>query len=79
MSGLGRAARTLRQNAAFTLTAVLVLAIGIGMSAAIFSVVDAAVLRPVAFPNPERLIHVSEHSDSFGEISTAYANFLDWS
>jgi predicted permease len=79
MNGLRRAARTLRQSPGFTLTAVLVLAIGIGMSTAIFSVVDGAVLHSLGFPHPERLVHVSEHLGSFGEISTAYANFLDWS
>ena len=79
MNGLSRAARSLRQSPGVTLTALLVLAIGIGMTTAVFSVVDAAVLHPLAFPHPKRLVHVSERLDTFGEISTAYANFLDWS
>jgi len=79
MNRLGRAARTLRQSPGFTLTALLVLGIGIGMSTAIFSVVDAAVLHPLAFPHPERVVHISERLDTFGEVSTAYSNFLDWS
>jgi len=79
MNGLRHAARSLRQSPGFTLTALLVLAIGIGMSTAVFSVVDAALLHPLAFPHPERLVHVSERLDTFGDVSTAYANFLDWS
>jgi putative ABC transport system permease protein len=79
MNRLVRAARALRQRPGFTLTALLVLAIGIGMSTAIFSVVDAAILHPLAFPHPERLVHVSERLDTFGDVSAAYANFLDWS
>jgi len=79
MSGFRRAFRGLRQNPGFTLAALLVLAIGIGLNTAIFSVVDAAVLRPLAFPHPEQLIRVGEHLANFGDCSTAYANFLDWS
>ena len=78
MNSLRRAARALRQSPGFTVTAVVVLSLGIGMSTAIFSVVDGAVLHSLAFPHPQRLVHVSEHLGTFGEISTAYANFLDW-
>jgi putative ABC transport system permease protein len=79
MSGLRHAARSLRQNPGFTLAALLVLALGVGLSTAIFSVVNPVVLRPLAFPHAERLIRVGERLGTFGEVSTAYGNFLDWS
>src|SRR5262249_18841231 len=52
------AARTFRKRPAFTLAAVLTLALGIGSNAAIFTVINAVLLRPLAFPNSERLVAV---------------------
>jgi len=52
---LGFAVRTLRKNAAFSLTAIVTLALGIGATTAIFSVVNAVLLRPLPYDHPERL------------------------
>ncbi len=75
---LGYSIRALRHNPIFTAAAILTVAIGIGATTAIFSLVDAALLRPLPYPNPERIfVLYSRNTD--GELSTlSPATFLDY-
>jgi putative ABC transport system permease protein len=83
ISDLRQSLRTLRRNPAFAIGAILVLALGIGANTAIFSIVNAAMLRPLPFADPDRLVqlwHVPP-AKSFPGIdlfSVSPANYLDW-
>ena len=72
------AVRQLRKNRGFTAVAVLTLALGLGPTTAIFSVVNGVLLRPLPFPEPDRLVRVLEVVPKHGRIAVAPANFLDW-
>jgi predicted permease len=70
-------ARMLLKQPGFTLIAIVTLALGIGANTAIFSVINAVLLRPFPYESPERLMLLQEYV-SAGGFSPSYANFADW-
>jgi putative ABC transport system permease protein len=74
------AIRSLLRQPAFAATAILTLALGIGATTAIFSAVDAIVLRPLAFPRPDRIVVVGNYWTKTGLRTTSVSapDFHDW-
>jgi predicted permease len=72
------ARRQLRKNPGFALTAILILALGIGASVAIFAFVDAALVKPLPYADPTRLVAVNESTAAFSQNPISYANYVDW-
>jgi macrolide transport system ATP-binding/permease protein len=72
------AVRQLRRSLGFTLTAVLMLALGIGASVAIFAFVDAALIKPLPYKDPTRLVDVNERAKMFPRSNLSYQDYVDW-
>jgi putative ABC transport system permease protein len=73
------AVRQLKASPGFTFVAVLTLALGIGANSAMFALADAALLRPLPFAEPERLVMVSERRGDASGIPVNPLDFVDWS
>ncbi|HEX8292360.1 MAG TPA: ABC transporter permease, partial [Pyrinomonadaceae bacterium] len=70
--------RVLRKRPGFTAVAALTLALGIGANTAIFSVMEAALLRPLPYDRPEQLVWMYEDGAEVQNRWVSYPNFLDW-
>jgi predicted permease len=70
--------RMLAKNPGFTVVAVLTLALGIGANTALFSVVNAVLLKALPFHQPDRLVALYQNKVQFQRASISYPNFLDW-
>ena len=70
--------RWLRKNRGFTLLAVLMLAVGIGVNTAMFSVINAVLLNPLPYPEADRIVWMNESGREISNRQVSYPNFLDW-
>jgi putative ABC transport system permease protein len=80
MQDLRYALRTLARSPGFTAVAVATLTLGIGFNTAVFSVVDAAIFRPLPYTKPEELLRIIDTNPSRGidRFSASPLNFVDW-
>lgn len=78
LQDLRYAARTLARSPGFTSVAILTLALGIGANTAIYSFVDASLLKPLPYPDADRIVRVMEKPPGFPRNGISTLNFLDW-
>jgi predicted permease len=72
------ALRQLRKNPGFAVTAILILGLGMGASVAIFGFVDAALLQPLPYAEPTRLVAIDESTTLFPRNNLSYQDYVDW-
>src|SRR5262245_2448777 len=77
-SGLRLAARSLARTPGYTIAITLMLAFGIGATTAMFTVVSSVLLRPLPYPEPDRLVRLYELSDKGRRMAVPEANARDW-
>ena len=70
--------RQLHKNPVFAITAILVLVLGMAASVAIFAFVDSALLKPLPYENPSRLVAVYEQSSFCPHCNLSYQDYVDW-
>jgi len=70
--------RSLRRAPTYAFAAIAALALAIGANTALFSLIEATILRPYPYPHPEQLLIVRETAKGFGDSSVAYPNYRDW-
>src|SRR5437899_5323520 len=78
MSNLRLALRGLIKNPAFSAVAIITLALGIGANTAIFSIVNAVLLRPLPYPDADRIMVLNESSGPGQDYSVALPDYFDW-
>src|SRR5438445_7066926 len=71
------ALRTLRKKPGFTAVALVTLALGIGATTVMFTVINGVLLKPLSYPEPDRLVTLHEQREKYGEWPFAYFNFVD--
>jgi macrolide transport system ATP-binding/permease protein len=72
------AVRQLLKNPGFSVTAIVVLALGIGATTAIFAFVDAALIKPLPYAAPARLVRITEREAAIPLVNISYLDYLDW-
>jgi putative ABC transport system permease protein len=70
--------RWLRKNPGFTVLSVLMLAVGIGVNTAMFSVIHAVLLQPLPYPEADRIVWMNESGAEVQNRQVSYPNFVDW-
>jgi len=70
--------RLLLKSPGFTITTILIMGLAIGANTAIFSLVDAVLLKSLPYPDPGKLVALSENSPLYPNISLDYPDYLDW-
>src|SRR5262245_32192484 len=78
MNNFRLAVRQLIKNPAFSAVAILTLALGIGANSAIFSIVNAVLLRPLPYPDADRIMVLNESSGPGQDYSVALPDYFDW-
>ena len=72
------AVRWLRHNPLFTVAVILILALGIGVNTAVFSIVDAVLIRPLPYASPGRLVRLEETTNKLPNIGITADEYLQW-